>query len=268
MTETREAIYPAKIFTDQRKSYFSALSTRTFSAFKYHVNEGLWVADEEGRDWKNVSEHCLVEIARVDVLANMVGLSGSIKKSLEVAAGLHDAHKKKQKAFVEMHGLTFASFELAAKESQGELTNTGLFEINVVGIAGAVGHESLDEIIPILAKTELSQLDKAMLIMHYVDDYTIEANWAKPTERGDGINKNDLDRRMDKNASHKRYKKLNKEGESYFNGEKTYDAQRRIGHLVETRLAQLIQEATGEELDPLDLPTLIDAEIKNRMANL
>lgn len=247
-----------------KTTYFAALAAGTISAFRQHVREGLWARIDGKRDWGNVSEHCLVEVARAGVLADLVGLSDSSKKDLKVAAGLHDVHKKIQKKIVTKHGLSYDSFELAAQTSHDALVAVG-FKQDIVKIAGSVGHESLHEIEPLLAKDELSDLEKAQLIMHYVDDYTVNADWAKPTSITDGRALNDLDRRMDNNEANERYKVLNEEGRDHFSGETSYQAQRRIGHLVEQRLASLIMMHSGKEVDPLDIPILVDNNIKTQI---
>lgn len=267
MTEISETNPATDEFTDiQKTRYFSTLSARNGRAFRQHIAEDLWVRNENGeRDWGNVSEHCLVEIARVSVLSEMIGLPGPVKKDLEVAAGLHDVHKKQQKAIVTKHGLSYESFDLAAEMSQEELIKAG-FNISVVDIAGAVGSESLHEVEILLEKSELTDLEKAQLIMHYVDDYTINADWATPTETSGGRKINALDKRMDANEANERYKLLNEEGRTHFNGETTYEAQRRVGHIVENRLAQFIQKSSGRTVDPLDLPTLVDADIKTKIS--
>lgn len=269
MTEMIETPPAGVDFTDQQKtSFFSNLAARTSSAFKEHAREGLWARTAEGnRDWGNVSEHCLVEVARVGIIADLIGLSPAGKKDLQVAAGLHDLYKKQQKEIVTQRGLSFESFEFAAQESNRGLINAGFSE-EIVGISGAVGHESLDDITTILEKDDLTETDKAKLAMHYVDDYTINANWVQNSEIKDGTKYNDLDRRMDANEGNERYKVLNEEGRKHFNGETAYQAQRRVGHLVEQRLASLIQEATGTEVDPPDLPMLVDEEIKSRISKI
>src|SRR3989344_5741892 len=102
MTEAKQNISQTMEFTTQQKTkFFANLATKNTGAFKQHAREGLWVRNEKGeRDWGNVSEHCLVEIARVSVLADMIGLSKSVSKDLELAAGLHDAGKKQEKDIV------------------------------------------------------------------------------------------------------------------------------------------------------------------------
>lgn len=269
MTHVPEATPQAFTYTERQKTkFFAQLAARTASGFKEHAREGLWNRNEQGeRDWGNMSEHCLVEVARVSVLADLVGLPAGLKKELEVGAGLHDIYKKRQKEFAINNGLSFDSFEQAAIESHRALTQLG-FNDRIVGIAGAVGHESIPDIMPILGTKELSELDTAKLIMHYVDDYTNNSEWVQETIDKDGRKYNDLDRRMDGNEANERYKILNEEGRVRFNGETSYQAQRRVGHMVEERLTKLIKKSTGKTMDSIDLPSIIDSEIKFRISKV
>ncbi len=105
----------------------------------------------------------------------------------------------------------------------------------------------------ILRKDHLSVDDIAYLTMHYVDDYTVESNWALPVVvTAEGKNINDFDRRMDKNDA--RYPQLKVEG--------AFDQQRRLGYMVEERLAELISNRQGQEVQPKKLPEIIDQKIK------
>jgi len=143
------------------------------------------------------------------------------------------------------------------------------FDNRVIRLAGSVGTNSLKETEEILKKEFLSQDDIAFLILHYVDDYTINSDWVKQSElSSDNTLINDLDRRMYKNEVNQRYIKLNEEGREHFNGETSFEAQRRIGHLVEERLASLINKNSNQSINSKDLPQFIDTEIKNKIEAL
>jgi hypothetical protein len=104
--------------------------------------------------------------------------------------------------------------------------------------------------------------------MHYVDDYTINDRWVVPAEEGSHGLVNDLDRRVDKNEANPRYQKLNEEGRMVFRGETAYQAQRRVGHLVEQRLASLVKEKSGNDIRPERLPEMIDQMIRREIENI
>lgn len=83
---------------DQKKTkYFSDLALSVKDAFRLHKKFGQ-LTDEEGkRPWGNVSEHCLVEVARVKTLAELLNLDSHITKDLMYAAALHDISKRREK---------------------------------------------------------------------------------------------------------------------------------------------------------------------------
>lgn len=154
--------------------------------------------------------------------------------------------------------------EEASRIAQERVRNKG-FNDRVVRLINAVGHSSLKEAEEILNKGSLTEENVAFLLMHYIDDYTINDQWARPAEIKAGIKINDLDRRMDKNEAHPRYTRLNQEGIKRFNGETSFQAQRRVGHAVERKIAALLQERTGQQIEPLDLPVFVDQQIMRKI---
>src|SRR5207245_9250083 len=80
----------------QQRVYFVRLSFQGFSAFRMHKAIGLWERRDgvdEQVSWRNGSEHCLVEMARVKVLATALTLSEAVQKDLLDAAAMHDLYK-------------------------------------------------------------------------------------------------------------------------------------------------------------------------------
>ncbi|MBI4778926.1 hypothetical protein HY797_00545 [Candidatus Falkowbacteria bacterium] len=156
-------------------------------------------------------------------------------------------------------------------EKSGEAQTKYLVEAKVkpeiISLVNSVAHSSLVDMEKLLEKDKLTEEETARLVMHYIDDYTINADWAKPTEKDQsGREKNDLDLRLDKAEANPRYDQINKDGLGRFRENETaYQAQRRIGHDVEERLARLIKEKTGETINPKELPTVVDQEIKSKI---
>jgi len=250
----------------QKRAYFGNISRQTFNELKLHSTVGLWERVDGKRDWGNVSEHCLVEVARVGVLGNALGLPEDAQKDLKQAAALHDFFKKGEKEIVVARGLSWEAMEEAEAVSERRLEEAGFSE-RVVRLAGGVGHNSLQETQRILEQDTLSADDTAFLVMHYVDDYTVNSDWVQPTEvTPDGRRINNLDRRMDKNEANPRYAVLNEAGRQHFNGETSFQAQRRIGHMVEERLAALLTQQTGQSIEPLRLPEVIDEGVQAAIA--
>src|SRR6185369_17983597 len=85
-------------FDLKKRRYFARVTARVVSAFKLHRTVGgLWErTPEKKRDWGNVSEHCLVEVARTEVLSDITGLTGETKRNLTLAAASHDYGKKQE----------------------------------------------------------------------------------------------------------------------------------------------------------------------------
>ena len=243
-------------FEKKKTDYFVKLSIKVREALQLHKTAGLWQRNKAGkRDWGNVSEHCLVEVARVRIFARLLNLSEEYTRALTVAAAMHDFFKKGQKEIATAGELSRAAFAKASEEANCIMRTAGVNE-GVMKLVNAVGDESLLGIQRVLDQTELEDDDIAFCIMHYVDDYTINAEWAQP---------HSFDKRMDAAEANPRYTRNNEEGRAVFNGETAYQAQRRIGHIVERRLAELITQKQGGSLDPLALPEFIDAEIKKEI---
>lgn len=256
-----------ELFSDKKRLYFVSLGLRVWEAFLLHKKVGLWNRTDGKRDWGNVTEHCLVEVARVDIFTDKLNLPEDIRKDLNTAAALHDFFKKGEKEIITSEGLSWDSFEKASEESTRQMREAG-FNDRIVRLANSIGHGSLVETDSILKKESISSEDLAYLALHYVDDYTIGSDWANPVENIDDKQINDLDRRMDKNEANQRYARLNEEGRTKFSGETTFEAQRRIGHLVEERLACFIAGNSGQTLDPKELPQFIDREIQSKIEGL
>lgn len=266
MSETSEAL-PQSDYELQKRRYFANTAVKVKSAFKMHKGEGLWERVDGKRDWGNVSEHCLVEVARGQIFADLLGFSPDLSRELMLAAGLHDFFKKGEKEIATASGLSWEAFDEAGRKSSEKLQEAG-FSPRVVRLSGSVGHTSLSETEDILKKETLTQDDEAYLAMHYIDDYTVNAEWAAPASiDSDGKKVNEIDKRIDRNAANERYAKLNEEGRQHFNGETAFQAQGRIGHLVEERLAQVINARNNLSVAPLDLPEYIDGLIKAKISS-
>lgn len=182
--------------------------------------------------WENVSKHCLVEAARGDVLADLLKLSPEVKAQLFGAAIIHDFDKKEEIMSTGSKGRTPESFDEAYAASRQKLLTAGI-DSAVVDISESVGHASIGEMETILKKSVIEEQDMARLTMHYLDDYTLGAEWVIPF---DG-EKNDLDRRMDANDANPKYAKMAELG--------LYKEQRRVGYLVEKKLVELIHGRSG-----------------------
>lgn len=267
--EKIEGLSPApqeNLFEKQKRKYFSQLTVQVRDALKFHKAAGLWQRKEGKRDWGNVSEHCLVEVARVKVFAEKLQLAEEIKRDLILAAAMHDFFKKAEKEMAVGGKLDWELYERSG-EAQTDYLVEAKVKPEIISLVNSVAHSSLVDMERLLEKDKLTEEETARLVMHYVDDYTINDEWAKPIEKNEsGRELNDLDRRLDKAEQNPRYDQINKDGIGRFReGETAYQAQRRIGHDVEERLARLIEEKTGETINSKDLPVMVDQEIKRKI---
>lgn len=276
-----EADVPTGDFKKNKIYYFARVGFAVRQSLEMHKQRGFWQIvegedgkskrDEDGkikRDWENVTEHCLVEAARASVLGDLLGLPTTLKHDLQLAAALHDFGKKDEKEISKTGSSIWEGFELSSAFAT-KLMNEAEFDPGVIRLVNSVGHTSLLETQRVLKQPSLSPEDVAYLLMHYIDDYTVESDWAAPTlvlKSGERINS--LDQRMDKNEATPRYAALNQEGRRFFNGETTFQAQRRIGNLVEQRVAELLRVRAGINVKPKDIPVLVDNQIKLRIQDL
>ncbi len=261
---------PEQRFEHQKTWYFGRLGIQTKEALRLHQARGMWDRNEKGeRDWGNVSEHCLAEVARVFVVADVLGFSEETKRKLMVAAALHDFNKKDEmtiarKAYAEGQSV-WEAFEEASIEKTRMMQEAG-FSPDVIRLANAAPYGSIPETEEVLQKDTLTEEDVAFLLLHYVDDISRGANWVAPVEEDDGKRVNELDRRLGRGVgTNPVYMQLNEEGKTYFNGATTWEAALRVGQSIEERLTGLISQNIGQPLDPKDLPEFIDKRVRQNI---
>lgn len=268
-----------KDFSRKKKKFFLNLGLRVREALKLHKDPGLlWQQNEKGeREWDNVSKHCLVEVARVRVFAEKLGLPAKTQLDLELGAALHDFNKRNEilamKAAIVSGESGAEASDLNDKEGEGQLREAGFGE-DVIELVNSIGgkHPELFEMERILAQEKLTDHDIARLVMHYTDGYTCGSDWAEPVMRGkNGEIINEVDRRMQKNLENPNYHKQDVEsiagftGHSLLEGRGCMENESVICHMIEERLVTLIAEKTSEKINPLELPEIIDREIKNKI---
>jgi response regulator RpfG family c-di-GMP phosphodiesterase len=255
-------------FEQQKTKYFSNLALGVKDTLDLHKGMGeLWGEEGTRDDWRNVTEHCLVEVARVKELGSLLGLGEEAMKNLVVAAAAHDFNKKHEILGLKSAGLSWDNYEKISAESTAKLESAGL-DSRLIHIINSVGHPSLIETEELLNKIEsVAPTDDEIcfLLLHYIDDYTINSEWAVPSEVVEGVKINDLDRRMLKNEANQNYRVINEDGKKHFNGKTTYEMQRDLGNLVEVKIADLIYKRSGRKIDPKDLPFYVDQIIKERI---
>jgi len=264
------SVEPVESFDQQKRQYFIRIGLQLRQTLKLHKQEGLWDRNAQGeRDWVNASKHCIVEAARSKVLANKFGLSLEMGEKLIAAAALHDFYKRKEiEAMRRPDKSVWGSSQEAAQQSDVIMKAAG-FDDETIRLAESVGHLSLKETEEILVKENLAEGDIAFLMLHYIDDYTHNHDWTSEAvvDEQTGVSADDMDRRILRSEQSGKYEGLNQEGVGKFGpGETMFQAQYRIGVAVEKKLVELLGQKLGVQLDPKDLPAMIDGWVKEEIA--
>jgi hypothetical protein len=247
-------------FGSKKKAYFSRLAVEMMSALRLHATYGLWGPEGTKADWRNVSQHCLVEAARAREFAKLIGLSAKVSSDLEIAAALHDFNKPEEIRATREGGITWETTEQASAVGDMRMRESNISE-EIITLVNAVAHTSLEKTNELLQKETLTDEEIAYLIMHYIDDYTVENAWAEPAENMNGKLSNSLDKRIAKNKANERYVEIDRAGFERF-GMSSYEYQLHVGEKVEQRLTNTINEKTGKNILPKELPHFIDSLIK------
>ncbi|MDO8505605.1 MAG: hypothetical protein Q7S48_03440 [bacterium] len=269
------------IFEDKKQQYFTRFALRMRESLTMHKVERLWEKNTEGeKNWRNVSEHCLVEAARVDVLAELLKLSEDLKNDLIMAAALHDFDKRKEIEAVQLAEKMEASPYRASLSADAEgdrlLASTGFSSRVIRFTKGTGGHpEQLRDAKRILDQRQLSEDDIAHLIIQYVDNYTQGSAWTETVSRdSSGQRINDIDRRIAKIGEKSIYSNIIREQsaeltkDSVVQGKTVLDVMSDVGHLIEERLTAIIRERTGESVESIRLPEYIDTLIRKKIEAL
>lgn len=244
-----------------RQKYFTKLGLRVRPALLLHRIYRLWGQKGTRDDWRNVTTHCLVEAARAKIFADLLGFSKEVSTNLITAAALHDYNKRSEvevgKGVTE---ITWESTEETSVQGDIQMRECGIPD-DIIVLVNAVAHTSFQKTAELLEKGMLSEEEVAYLVMHYIDDYTIESTWAEDSEIVNGKLINALDKRIAKNKENAKYRKINEKGFELF-GVSTYDYQLTLGKKVEAVLAGLIRAETLQPIVPQNLPCFIDNLIK------
>lgn len=166
-----------------------------------------------------------------------------------------------------MRGLI--AYDLASRINGRRLITARVNE-GLVEIQAQVGHSSCPEMEILLNEFEgkvghTKQLAVVKLVIHYVDDIVTNPNIIDPRidVLPDGSRQNALDRRCEQNEKNAKYKDYNLAWPEYSkrgNGETAFQMQKRVGKMVEAKLAELL----GIE-DPLTLPAIINQKIEKNI---
>lgn len=278
MTEEKRSISP----TERKAAFWAgmALSVRKGLAMHQVTDQMTKISGTQERPWGNVTEHCLVEVARTEVLGKWIGLPQDLIMDMKLGALLHDFSKRQEITATREANKNNTSPLTAVKavqtESEEMLRSAG-FSDKVRRLADASGGYApqLIETQRILDQSNLSEDDLAYLIVHYVDDCSIGGNWIKPSKVDDqGKRVNIIDYRTQGDKSKSDYNLIDKETAAEltdhpkFGGMNPHDAMAIVSHQIEQRLAQQITQKTGENVDLLQIPELVDQKISAAISGI
>lgn len=221
-------------FSDKKKTkYFSSFASGHFSDMKI-LREG-GILGKENEDWRNISEHCLVEAVGADILAEV--LLANRDKTVQ-AALLHDWFKRKEiEAMKSMGG--GEGYKQTISEDERILKEHGVDE-DVIKIAHSNIPQSADP-------EYLSNRTIEQKIMHFIDAVTSGTEFVSIKERFDALEKKQ--RNID--FSNSFMQKFNKS---------LYDLQRELTELEQEEFEQKLGLERGS------LISFIKAKIEERIS--
>lgn len=250
---------PASIDPSTKRMFFVKLALANRELYKQHQNSGQThrYKQVEGSSrperWGDPTDHCLVEAAGSEVLADLLNLSDTDRRDLVAAAFVHDAGKRKE--IEALQAVKAANPHITAEQinvvnqrateqSKQDLLAAGISE-RVVDLTSAVAHTSLDQFVYLDDANEMrlrEDVPTVAMAMHYIDDITNKTRIVNFDERIDGLEA----------VAEERYL-YNPQGREIWGGRTFFEAQREAGHLIEAHLAGI----AGIE-DPPTMPAVIN----------
>ena len=262
--------------TEIKTAYWArmALSVRQGLAMHLVSEQMTKTPGTQERPWRNVTEHCLVEVARAEVLGEWLRLPKDLIMDIKLGAVLHDFSKRQEITVTRKANQNNDSPLDAVKVVQtksDEMLITAGFNNRVRRLASASGGYApqLVEAQRILDQSTLSNDDLAYLIVHYVDDCSIGADWVKSSQVDNhGKRINIIDYRTQGDKSKSDYRLIDQEiavelaNHPKLGGMNPHNAMAIVSRQIEERIAEHIIQRTGEDIDPLRIPELVDEKIR------
>jgi hypothetical protein len=259
----------------QKNAYWLGIGLSVRDGFRMHRLSGQLAHGPD--NWRNVPQHCLVEVARATVLGTWLGLPDSLIAEIKMGSFLHD-DRKKQEIIATKQVLQMNISPLAAARSEhakaDDLLSQNGFSERVRRWAGSAGGDvpQLIEAQRILDQKNITDEDLAYLIVHYIDDCSVGSNWIRPSGSSqEGARVNIIDYRMQENKEKQVYSKISQEITEELSGHpvlgkfSNLDAAAFVSHQIEERLALLISANLSKPVDPLMIPEMIDEEIRSQI---
>lgn len=227
--------------------------------------------------WRNITEHCLVQVARAETLARWIGLPEDVIKDIRTAEILEDYSKRREmeKTKKAEGGSPLEAYKKHVKEASDQLREAG-FSVRVIYFTNSPGgHVSeLLKTREILEKKDLSANDWGYLIVHYIDDCSIDSDCILPMQTDPtGVQKNIVDFKSEQNKAKAAYGKILEEiGEelkgTVYEGRHNQDVMTELSHEIERRLARRIFKKTGIKVNPFSIPEIIDLRINESIQSI
>lgn len=256
----------------KKRQYWFKVGLSVRKGFELHKLTGQL---DEG--WRNIPEHCLVQVARVETLGKWLDLPVELVSDMKMAAFLHDFDKIKLVTALKRSLVTGESPLLLENELEREKDKLLKLNFNarIARLAQSQGTHAPEmfECYRVLSQKRIENNYLAYLCNHYVDDCSISSNWvvkSKFDENGKLVNVIDI--RAAGNKANPLYTKIDAEIEKqfeehpFFKGMANPEAQAVISHLIEERLALEIKDRTGEYIEPIQLPELVDQKIRSAIS--
>lgn len=258
-----------------KAGYWAKMALSVREGIAMHYISGQMTKDPQikERPWGNVTEHCLVETARAEKLGKWIGLSDDLIRDMKIGAFLHDYSKRQEITVIREANKAgtspLAAVKIEQQESEQLLIKHG-FGNRIRRLASSAGGYApqLIEAQRILDQTNISDEDWAYLIVHYVDDCSVGADWVEASKIStDGTRINIIDYRAIGNKAKTDYNRISEEigaelaYHPVLGGMNNHDSMSIVSHGIEKRLAERISERTGESIDPLLIPDLVDQRI-------
>lgn len=196
--------------------------------------------------YRNVVGHMLVEEQGADVLAEMLGLPGDERESLDKAASLHDVYKRKEREWFKEFGVQGAR---KAEREQPEFLKGLGYDAETIRLTELVGGYSLEYFVedPNAHKLELKKdLKLSEMIIHYVDDVTLNSDLVPLEERIAYVKE--------------RYREEDEGGRQIFAGRLYSDVAYEVSRQIEEKFARMLKVSP-----PSDLPKYIKQKIEERI---
>ena len=246
-----------------REEIFAQLKQRYPKAIALH---------ELNQNWPNVLDHCLIEAARADIFAKLLGFSAELRDDLVTASLVHDAYKRQEVEAIKAEssiGGTGMEAEIRANDTALAQLAEQKFSDRVIRLVGLVGGGApvVLEIQRIIDQEAHTEEELAALVVHYIDNYTRDSDPVTPAIQESGIWINDIDRRARANMAKQQYAGIDTEWKKQyahdqrFAGKNSFEVMVMVSRKIENVLMNHLSHAVTQNSGVVQLPELIERSL-------